>query len=210
MDFANFWLPIIGGILLGGFSTVAFFGGYKITGLWLGFAGVVCLLLLATLQIQAIFRNSPAASEAEQIRLRAYLSPVLAQAGDFGTERPTVVQITITNTGETPANDVRVRTGVGAGNFPMTEKFPPLITTDAPTTVGQKQSIYSVVKTKRALTHEEIEIIRAGKGAIYAVGDITYVDMFKKRHSCNFKFYYGGDVGLRPDGIMATQEKNCD
>jgi uncharacterized membrane protein len=52
MDFANFWLPIVGGILLGGFSAAAFYGGHKIAGLWLGFVGVVCFLLLATLQIQ--------------------------------------------------------------------------------------------------------------------------------------------------------------
>jgi len=40
-DFIVFWLPIIGGVLLGGFAGTAWYGGNKILGLWLGFAGIV-------------------------------------------------------------------------------------------------------------------------------------------------------------------------
>jgi hypothetical protein len=52
MDAATFWLPIVGGILLGGIAGNAWYGGNRVLALWLGFAGVVCFLLVATLQIQ--------------------------------------------------------------------------------------------------------------------------------------------------------------
>jgi hypothetical protein len=60
MDFAIFWLPIIGGILLGGIAVGAWYGGNRIAGLWLGFGGILCLLLIVVLQIQqAILKVSP-------------------------------------------------------------------------------------------------------------------------------------------------------
>jgi hypothetical protein len=68
MDFANFWFPIVGSILLGGFSAAAWYAGHKIAGLWFGFAGAVCLLLLATLQIQrAISDQLPESSDRPRV-----------------------------------------------------------------------------------------------------------------------------------------------
>jgi hypothetical protein len=50
---AVFWLPLIAGIILGGMSPSVWYGGDKLTSLWMTFSGVVLLLLTATFQIQS-------------------------------------------------------------------------------------------------------------------------------------------------------------
>lgn len=50
---AIFWLPLIAGIILGGMSPSVWYGGDKLTALWMTFFGVVLLLLTATFQIQS-------------------------------------------------------------------------------------------------------------------------------------------------------------
>src|ERR1035437_4393596 len=68
MDLAIFWLPLIGGILLGGIAGNAWYGGDKILALWLGFAGLVCLLLVGVIQIQqSIMKESEVISDKEAV-----------------------------------------------------------------------------------------------------------------------------------------------
>ena len=50
---AIFWLPLIGGIILGGMSPSVWYGGDKITALWMTFFGVVLLLLTVAFQVQS-------------------------------------------------------------------------------------------------------------------------------------------------------------
>ena len=68
MDLAIFWLPIIGSILLGGLAGTVWYGGNKTFGLWLAFAGLICLGLVVVLQIQqaiwASHASEPAATTA--------------------------------------------------------------------------------------------------------------------------------------------------
>ena len=51
MDFAVFWLVIIGPILIS-LAVGIWFGGIKTLALWTGFSGAVLLMLAATLQLQ--------------------------------------------------------------------------------------------------------------------------------------------------------------
>jgi hypothetical protein len=58
MDLAIFWLPIFGSILLGGLAGSAWYDGNKTLGLWLAFAGMICLGVVVVLQIQqAIWKS---------------------------------------------------------------------------------------------------------------------------------------------------------
>jgi hypothetical protein len=52
VELAIFWLPLIAGVLLGGIAGSAWYGGDKITAIWIAFFGIVCLLLTAALQFQ--------------------------------------------------------------------------------------------------------------------------------------------------------------
>jgi hypothetical protein len=60
MDIAIFWLPVVGGILLGGLAGNAWYGGDKILALWLTFFGLICFGLVAVLQIQQTILQSKA------------------------------------------------------------------------------------------------------------------------------------------------------
>jgi hypothetical protein len=52
VNVAIFWLPLFAGILLGGLGPSVWYGGDKSSALWIGFFGVVCLLLTGTFQLQ--------------------------------------------------------------------------------------------------------------------------------------------------------------
>lgn len=70
MESLIFWLPIIAGILLGGIAGNAWYAGDKILSLWLAFAGLICLLLVATIQIHQYLsktENSKPISETEAL-----------------------------------------------------------------------------------------------------------------------------------------------
>ena len=99
MEAINLWLPLIGVGIFGAIAVGAWFADKKILGVWFGFAGVVCLVLLITLQVDHGIREankSEALSpEAAALRIllaaqaksqRAWLSirPQLAKSIKFG------------------------------------------------------------------------------------------------------------------------------
>ncbi|MGM4998688.1 hypothetical protein AB8A05_08135 [Tardiphaga sp. 538_B7_N1_4] len=53
-----FWLPLIAGIILGGMSPSVWYGGDKISALWMTFFGIALLLLTATFQIQSYIQTT--------------------------------------------------------------------------------------------------------------------------------------------------------
>jgi hypothetical protein len=69
MDIAIFWLPIVGGILLGGLAGNAWYGGNKIVALWLTFFGLICFALVAVLQIQQAILQSKTSSQQPDVAL---------------------------------------------------------------------------------------------------------------------------------------------
>jgi hypothetical protein len=115
LEYAIFWLPIIGGILLGGISFNAWYSGSKLVALWTGFAGVICFLLLATVQWhQTILKSQaipPSPSEDEIKRQRAYvvLDPekVLELLHVAVGEEPQFM-VRVKNVGQSPAYKVSV------------------------------------------------------------------------------------------------------
>jgi hypothetical protein len=59
VEFAIFWLPLFAGLLLGGLAVGAWYGGDRTIAVWVGFVGIICLLLTAALQIQEqVWRTS--------------------------------------------------------------------------------------------------------------------------------------------------------
>src|ERR1017187_6825412 len=99
METASNWLLVVGPLIIGT-AVGVYYGGSKITGLWIGFFGLVLLLLAATLQWQ---KNVSGEESAKIDPARAYVSVsdagISAQNGDAA---PTVFVI-IKNNGQTPA-----------------------------------------------------------------------------------------------------------
>lgn len=58
INFAIFWLPLIAGIILGGMSPSVWYGGDKISALWMTFFGVVLLLLTGAFQVQSYIQST--------------------------------------------------------------------------------------------------------------------------------------------------------
>jgi hypothetical protein len=57
VDFSLYWLPIIGGVLLGGIAASVWFGGHKVGGLWLGYVGLIRFLTAITIKFNKQLRK---------------------------------------------------------------------------------------------------------------------------------------------------------
>lgn len=67
MEILNLWLPLIGGGLFCSVAIGAWFANQKIVGIWFGFAGILCLLLLAAIQLHESVLLSRSAEDDPQI-----------------------------------------------------------------------------------------------------------------------------------------------
>jgi hypothetical protein len=214
MDYAIFWLPIVGGILLGGLAGNAWYGGNKILALWLGFAGLICFLLLGVLQLQqAIWRSGASERNTPNIaerQLRAYVTVDGAAISKFGGKEPPEFQVILKNTGQTPAYEIKGFTGVFMGDFPYRQTFPTVGGVQSfPSVLGAGSIMRGIVPTARSLSDAEIAAIKDGTGAIYGFGGVSYKDAFGDSHLTKYRFFFGGTAGARPDGLMmATEQGN--
>lgn len=60
MDLAIYWLPVVGGILLGTIAAGEWYSGNRALAVWFGFAGVILFLFVFALQLQQIVsKNEP-------------------------------------------------------------------------------------------------------------------------------------------------------
>jgi hypothetical protein len=102
-----FWLPIVGGVLLGGFAGNAWYGGNKSLALWLGFAGLICFLLVGTIQIQeAIWKGEAGRRDPD----RPWISvgdPIIASPLVFTAAGATItLRFPVKNRGRLPAENL--------------------------------------------------------------------------------------------------------
>ena len=140
MDMALFWLPILGGILLGGIALGEWYSGSKVCAVWVGFAGINCFLLVLAIQIQAAVRQPKSSASARPDisnvvdRLGQLLAdnkrpwvsldvePVGALAydnkgWDAGTRWYVPIRYTVKNTSATPANGVAFFASIQPSNL---------------------------------------------------------------------------------------------
>ena len=140
MEIANLWLPIFGCGIFITMAGNAWFSGHKIAAIWFAFAGVVCLLLLAAIQIQnAVLRQERRVVQAvpapgsPNIRLVGFFTmPVQDHPGE--PLKGWAIKAMFRNFGQADAKNVRVGYGhkIAAGaadfKFDTTIPYPP----DAP------------------------------------------------------------------------------
>ena len=215
MELLIFWLPIFSSILLGGFATAAWYGGNKTLGLWLTFAGLVCLLLTATIQIQqylqttnSIPKTTDVPDKASVIAQRAYVSVSDAGISDFiGANAPTVT-VTIKNTGVTPAYDLTWRATFAAREFPATQEIVLDRGKVAPKIVLAPGNVLSYKWTFTEWKNEWGKKIAAGDAAIFAVGEIFYKDVFGNPHFTKYRLIHGGDSMVSPGKFGPAAEGN--
>jgi hypothetical protein len=115
MEFFNIWLPLIGGGLFAAIAIGAWFAENKVTGIWFGFAGSVCLLLLFALQLHEHVvserPDQPAQPTAiDFARSRAYIAPNEVFVEQRGSAFD--IRIVPVNSGQTPGYEFHTFLGV--------------------------------------------------------------------------------------------------
>jgi hypothetical protein len=197
-EYALFWLPIFGGILLGGIAINAWYSGSKLVALWTGFFGLICFLLLAAVQAhQAIIKsqaNPRLPSEDEIKRQRAYLvldpEKVLELLRVTVGEEPQFM-LRIKNVGQSPAYKVGVDRGCGSGPWP-----PPADTNFTITPTGEGKNVLQpgqvefwgsdVTNKGKTVTQAEFDAFKTGTLRFYVFGRIVYRDIYDIQRHTNF------------------------
>ena len=125
--------------------------------------------------------------------LRAYLGPherpTITDINTLTSDNARTAKIKIENYGKTPAFETRVSVGLKFLLNPPTD-VPKAHPPNAPyssSTLWPKQSVVAVAET--TISEQEWEAIRAGHGALYLFGYITYKDAFKKPRWTTFMMY---------------------
>lgn len=111
MEFFNLWLPLIGVGVFIAIGISAWFADYKITAVWSGFAGAVCLLLLGALQAQHSIEESRVAPPevaiaARDTSQRAWLSIQPKLAATIRPDAAIEIELVTENVGKEPATGV--------------------------------------------------------------------------------------------------------
>jgi hypothetical protein len=133
-------------------------------------------------------------------QLRAYVFPDQANLIWQGTVRPTVAEIIIKNSGQTPAYRLATSSVFIVGDYPLqgepnVPRFP-----NNRTVVPPSGNYALSIAMDKPLTGDQLRAIQKGTQAIYAVGEISYTDAFNECRVTRYRFYYqgaGGDIGAK-------------
>ena len=131
-------------------------------------------------------------------QLRAYVFPDQANLVWQTGSRPTAAEITIKNSGQTPAYRLSTAIAMSIGDYPLKQDIamPPM---PGNHTVVAPTGGFSVsVAMPQVLDAPQLDAIKKGTQAIYVLGGIAYTDAFGECRMTHFRFYYtgaGADAG---------------
>jgi len=145
-------------------------------------------------------------------QLRAYVFTDQANLLWQGTRQPTIAEIVIKNSGQTPAYRLSTATVVSVNDYPSRTDLtvPPM--PDNHTVVPPGGSHALSVAMAQPLTGDQLKAIQKGTQAIYAYGAIAYTDAFGECRLTQYRFYYtglGGEDGGRL-GLSYMDEGNTE
>jgi len=119
-------------------------------------------------------------------------------------------QITIKNTGQTPAYNLVHWASMDIREYPLTTELPPMPQPEHSfwNVLGTSVPEVKTLRMPRPLTEEEIEGLRNGSRAIYCHGEIMYKDAFKKRwarYRCMYVAPACGIIGIGTDLVYCEE-----
>jgi hypothetical protein len=141
-------------------------------------------------------------------QLRAYVSVSEAHITTATGTTPPIISLELRNFGQTPAYDLiwlagcTVSPASDAAAFVLDRTAVPPKSTLFPAATASKATIPPGWKPEYG------EMIRAGKAAIYAFGEISYTDAFGKKRLVTYRFKRGGSLGVQPERLLPTEEGN--
>jgi hypothetical protein len=145
-------------------------------------------------------------------QLRAYVFPDQASLVWQGSGKPTLSEIVIKNSGQTPAYRLSTAAVIGVADYPMQNPMSVPAMSGNHTVVPPTGSYTLSVAMEKPLTGEQLSAIQKGKQAIYVFGNISYTDAFDECRMTQYRFYYtgsGGDIGSRI-GLTYLDEGNTE
>lgn len=145
-------------------------------------------------------------------QLRAYVFPDQANLVWEGTAKPTIVEITIKNSGQTPAYRVSTATMIGVTAYPLRQGLSVPSVTSKPTVIPPSSSTTLSDTMPQPLTADQLMAVQKGSQAIYAIGEIAYADAFGECRMTRYRFYYygtGAVMGSRV-GLTYLDEGNAE
>ncbi len=172
-------------------------------------AAFTVLLAFATFFLWSATRElvDDAKSNSER-QLRAYIFPHEMRVTDVDIGGRPTADIVVKNTGLTPATNVISWAGIWVGNFPLQAQLSransEFMKSASRRSAGPGATFSIAPVWSETLTEQHMRMLRNGTAAVFVWGEITYVDVFGQKRITSFHSYYGGDMGLRPDGATTT------
>jgi hypothetical protein len=216
MDIAITWLLVIGPLLIAvGLAVWGFVDGSRMLALWIGYGGCLLLLTAGALQLQKVVWEADApdttihaSTDIEQRKARAYVIVADAVISDMTNGKSPTVSVTLTNTGQTPAMDLTWRANFQATVFPFTESGGlDRSKSAAKTVLGSSKSLF-YTWTFPDWTAEWAAMVEKGHAAIWATGEVEYVDVFGVKRHTYYRLYHGGDSYAPVGKFAAAPEGN--
>jgi hypothetical protein len=123
-----------------------------------------------------------------------------------------IAKIAIKNAGQTPAYHVGHWGSICFREYPLASPLPsnphtarPMPSIMGPGTIATKLFLFGP-----SLTPQQISDLRAGSGAVYVYGEVTYRDAFGNERFTNYRLMYhiiGGAIGVSTD-LSFTEDGN--
>lgn len=118
----------------------------------------------------------------------------------------------IRNAGQTPAYQVRHWGNICFREYPLVAGLPARLPhiLAYPSVLGPSVFITKLLELNPALTAQQEADLRAGTGAVYVYGEITYLDAFKHEQITKYRLMYhrmGGAIGVNST-LSFTDEGN--
>jgi hypothetical protein len=157
-------------------------------------------------------REAMSSVENGRRQLRAYVFPDQASLVWQGTTKPTVAEIDIKNSGQTPAYKVSAAEVIAVADYPLQQDISIPGMSGNHTVLPPTGSYTLSVPMDKPLTGEQLNAIQKGKQAIYVFGNIAYADAFDECRITQYRFYYtgsGGDIGSKV-GLTYLDESNTE
>ena len=114
------------------------------------------------------------------------------------------VRIQTKNTGQTPAFQVRHWGYICFREYPLAAALPTRLPGTIPvaSVLGAGIASTKLIWLPQPLTAQQISDLRAGTGAVYVYGEITYADAFSRQWVTKYRLMYrreGGAIGVSTD-----------
>jgi hypothetical protein len=123
-----------------------------------------------------------------------------------------VCELQFTNSGQTPAYSARIQGAMDYCDWPIKENSLTRIDFDAPgisvVNIGPHSGIVKIYKGGAALGAEQIAELKSGKKAIILHGEIRYRDAFRCNRWTKYRYYIGGEVGLKNIALAGHEKGN--